>query len=171
MAKTDIKKLKKELFDNYVITFSDLEVEINSYTRETMVDPNLVKEALDNLRLLDLYIQNTARVLSMAESPDVFRSNYRSQLVLVEGLEKALDRIKKEQPDLSLIPEYEKQLITSKKFLEFFTETRTFLEYPKNKKKYRRWVRNGLIKEVDYKMFKEIALMLSTLNNFLEDNF
>ena len=172
MALKHIKKLKDDLFNTQVKRFEALESEINSLTRDSMVDPEDVEEALRQLRAISTYIQNISTTLLAAQVPHVFNKSYESFMTLNKSLTKTRDTIKEEGRGLELLEGYDKKLSEIEPFFKIYLSTKDFMSLPKADKKYKAWKKNGLIKNnLTYLPFFELNLMLNTLDNYLKNNF
>lgn len=145
MSLVQIREIKKELVD-FVKIVEELEKEIQDETKDSMFLPEDLEVVLSSCRGLDNYISFLSKaLLSALNNTKVFNRIVKSQETLTDQLEMVLERVKTEQPDSPLIENYYNSLVKARTDLIVLEAVRKWLGYPKSKKKFRAWMKKGLI--------------------------
>ena len=163
------KKHINRLIDNLKIYFerlNRLDSEAVSISSKKMIDPGDWAEITESLRRLSIHLSNLNSLLAMALDSADFLPALNSRRNLVKSIEEVLSRVKSEQPDSSLILGYENMLISHRSILLLLDETEKFRSYPNSDKKYKRWIKRGLI-DFNYKPFKQVEEDMDKIGSLL----
>lgn len=170
MAKKHLLRLKNGLYENLVKDIEELEKEISFKTRETMVDPESVEEAVSMLREVCTEIQNIGSCVTSAISyPNEFLMGHSSINNMVKVLYDTIDKVREQEPESPLIAEYEKSLLKNLNLCHLYNEVKRFRDFPSSKKKFNSWVRRGWINPGYFTPVKFVWESIKTLRSFIDE--
>ena len=164
MAKRHLQEFSKHLSDTLYNKFEEINLEIGSALRTTMIDPGLVGELKYRAASIQEHLYSTSALLAKAaEDSKGFEDMGRHQEAMIAKLKETKAMVEKQEPDSPLLQQYQNMIESQQKPLADYYSVNSLRVIPNSKKKVKAY--KGLVYTYkDFPPFVELGKKLDQLN-------